>query len=319
MLAAVEAAEQGLPIEDDLVECKGAWPDAMKAKQFAGLCNKARGHPVILIIGLDETTHKVTPVTSTDPADWWAAFSARFDEVAPDLAIHMVVPLDNGRRVVALQFDTDRVPYVVKSSDGAGPHREIPIRDGTGTRAAYRHEILKMLGPTINLPTVSALDASLTVYARERKEPATAEECHRFSGVVHLYLEHLTPNFAMIPTHRIKARLEMAGVDVEADVQTVSVMWFPRSEQKPTPPPPPLYGVDARPDGLLITGSGRTPLYLSGSVAVHDYTTISTATSATIGLALYVDGSEVPLRLVINATRDDHEAGTNQGLLTFRT
>jgi hypothetical protein len=149
VLDVVEARRRGEKVEDDLVECKLDWPDVSKARQFAGLCNNARGSDVLLIIGLNEKTGSVHPLGSTDPATWWTSFQARFDEAAPNLTAHLRVAVGDGEFVTALGFDTSRVPFLVKSRDGSAPHFEIPIRDGTTTRSAHRHEVLRLLGPTI--------------------------------------------------------------------------------------------------------------------------------------------------------------------------
>jgi hypothetical protein len=41
-LEIIEAVRRGEKVEDDLVECKSDWPALSKARQLAGLCNKAR-------------------------------------------------------------------------------------------------------------------------------------------------------------------------------------------------------------------------------------------------------------------------------------
>ncbi len=308
VLAAVDAVRRGQRVEDDLVECKSDWPDTEKARQFAGLCNRARGHPVLLIVGLDEKTGRVTTLNSTDPANWWPSFSARFDEVAPDLDVHMVVPVGNDEQVVALLFGTGRVPYVVKSSDGTGPHREIPMRAGTATRAAYRHEIVKMLGPTINLPSITALSAE--IFAARRISPggpASEETTVQIAGTVWVYIEHLAADFAMIPAHRIEARLSFIDVVLPVSVQTAqsTLRFFGKDESPPTRQPERRFGVDARHDGLLVTGPGRTPMYFSRQVNLEDMEEIATAKSCKITMTLYVDGSDVPVRLVTVADRQD--------------
>lgn len=99
VLDVVEAIRRGEKVEDDLVECKLDWPDVSKARQFAGLCNKARGSDVLLIIGLNEKTGSVHPLGSTDPATWWTSFQARFDEAPPNLTVHLRVAVGDGEFV----------------------------------------------------------------------------------------------------------------------------------------------------------------------------------------------------------------------------
>jgi hypothetical protein len=67
-LEIIEAVRRGEKVEDDLIECKSDWPALSKARQLAGLCNKARGSDVLLMIGLDEQTGVVHALPSTDRA-----------------------------------------------------------------------------------------------------------------------------------------------------------------------------------------------------------------------------------------------------------
>ncbi len=124
VLGLVDLVLEGGRIEDDLVECKGQWPEPQNrrsARQLAGAANKARGEPILWIIGLDEGAHRLTEVGSVDVADWWPAMSSRFDPPAPELELHIVVPVSEGKAVTALRFLTDRSPYVIKDGgdDGA--------------------------------------------------------------------------------------------------------------------------------------------------------------------------------------------------------
>src|SRR6266498_4292413 len=105
-------------IEDDLVECKGQWPDQQNprsTRQLAGAANKARGGPILWIIGLDEDAHLLTEVHPVDVADWWPAMSSRFDQEAPELEHHLVVHVGERQAVTALRFLTDRSPYLILS------------------------------------------------------------------------------------------------------------------------------------------------------------------------------------------------------------
>ncbi len=147
----VDLVLAGGRIEDDLVECKSQWPDPQQrssARQLAGHANKARGEPILWLIGLDENTHTLTQPRPVEVADWWAAVASRFDPPAPELEHHLVIPVGEGQAATALRFLTDRSPYVITGGGENGSlEREVPIRDGTRTRSARRDELLRLLIP----------------------------------------------------------------------------------------------------------------------------------------------------------------------------
>src|SRR5215218_4078138 len=91
VLAAVDARRSGISPEDDFTECKATWPEPDKARQLAALANRAAGEPIVYIIGLDDTSGAVTDPGPVDPADWYPGLEKHFDEVAPEVLLHMRV------------------------------------------------------------------------------------------------------------------------------------------------------------------------------------------------------------------------------------
>jgi hypothetical protein len=81
----------------------------------------------------------------------------RFSELAPSLLADINVPAGT-LTVVALVFETDRSPYVVKVTDD---YLEVPWRDGTRTRSAKRGELLRILSPLQRRPDVEVLGGSM--------------------------------------------------------------------------------------------------------------------------------------------------------------
>jgi hypothetical protein len=144
--------------EDSFVEFKQELPADHRraARRIAGLANSARGVEVLWLIGVADDG---TVVGTCDPelSSWWPQIQRCFDEVAPDLA-SIAVARPEGR-VLGLFFNTERAPYVLKTA--ANPELEIPWRDGTRTRSARRHELLRILAPTIAMPQIEVLAASL--------------------------------------------------------------------------------------------------------------------------------------------------------------
>jgi hypothetical protein len=163
VLRAVDQILSGRRIEDSRIEGKSAWPEPTKARQLAGHANSARGEEIIWIIGIDEETHRLTNPEMPDIAIWWSQIAARFaDDVVPEIR-DLNVQVNDDASVTALLFVTDRAPYLVKSGDGgARAEREVPIRVGTRTRSAYRHELLRLLHPAAIPPPATLLSASLS-------------------------------------------------------------------------------------------------------------------------------------------------------------
>jgi hypothetical protein len=293
VLNVIEAVRRGEKVEDDLIECKRAWPDVSKARQFAALCNKARGSDVIMIIGLDEATGSVHQVDSTDPAAWWSSFQARFDEATPDLLVHQRVDVGEGQSVIALAFGTSRVPFVVKTPANSGQvEREIPIRDGTRTRSAHRREVIQLLAPTLNLPAISFLNSTVAVTwyaAKSRVEPEHVSLWARLS----VYVEHLVPDFVMIPTHLIEARMKFSDYELPLKAKMIP----PSGGRDHGPPPAKRYGIDRREEGALITGPGILTVNFDAAVPLERLAQIEGTAEGNIAVDFHVSGGAVPIRV----------------------
>jgi hypothetical protein len=292
----VESIRAGVPPEDDFIECKRTWPDPItKARQFAGLLNRAAGRDVVMIVGLDDDG-TVTSPGEVDPADWWVGMQARFDETPPDLTRHMTVALGDGDYVVALAFDTTRAPFVVKSATGRGPEREVPMRDGSSTRSAYRREIVRLLLPWVRTPSAVLLDASVRVTwsaavpakimsIAGSEAPAKPERVDA-DGSMDLFLEHLGPEFVMLPAHGMRIALEADGYRVAGEA---SVWTYPKDA------PPSRHGVEIRSDGVLANGPGYIPVTFRVAIPVGAAERFERVSEVSLHLSLVVTGSQSPL------------------------
>lgn len=163
-LAVVDRARAKQPIEDSRVEIKRDWPEPPRAARLvAGHANAARGAPILWIIGIDEAAGTILTPPSIELADWLNQFRSRFDGVPPELEANLIVPVDQSA-VVALLFRTDRAPYVVKVENAAAVHREVPWRSGNSTVTATREQLLRILAPTVALPSISFRESSITMH-----------------------------------------------------------------------------------------------------------------------------------------------------------
>lgn len=208
------------PKEDFRVELKTEWPEPQKAaRQIAGHANAARGEPILWLIGVNEDKG-VTGASQKELANWFTAVQSEFDSVAPSV-IDLNIPVDE-LIIVALYFDTDRAPYVIKNplfgNEKGGPISfETPWREGTSTRSARRADLIKMLIPVISLPEVEILGGELIL--------STYKQANWYWK---LNLEtYITPHIGypcILPFHQCEASLELPGVIQSTSFDTVRLI-----------------------------------------------------------------------------------------------
>ena len=80
--------------------------------------------------------------------------------------IPLNIPVDN-KTVVALLFETDRAPFVIKnqaygSPGGGSVELEVPWRENTAIRSARRSDLIRLLAPLELLPEIEILDINLS-------------------------------------------------------------------------------------------------------------------------------------------------------------
>ncbi len=244
MLGAIDALRSGRVPEDDRIEFKRDWPGPDKARQLAGAANQANGDHLIYVIGIDERTGIAYAPTGTDPATWWNQVESAFDEVAPDLVRHLNIQVSDGEHVTALLFRTDRSPYVVKVSKGGATEREVPIRSGTRTRSAHRHELVRLLYPAVALPQIYAVSGSLTLGPPEYYGGDSSKVIHLALSTL-LYFEQSYGEPAFLPKHQAYAEASNGEI-IELSKA------YPESKDERVGP------VQVRWDGIQVSGPGST-------------------------------------------------------------
>jgi hypothetical protein len=167
----ISAIRRGVHFEDDLVELKRELLGAdAAARRLAGHANQANGDVIVWIIGIDEQTGEVHPI-GEDVESWWPQVAAEFDDgVFPILRTHRLVRLTEDEFVLALAFETEDAPYVLKTH-APGRDREVPIRTATAVRSARRHELLRLIGPAVRTPASRVIWAEADLWDQgERPE-----------------------------------------------------------------------------------------------------------------------------------------------------
>lgn len=164
------------------VELKYLWPKAEKSfRKLAGMANAAGSAPILWLIGVEEETGKVTTPKNMELADWWPQVQALFAGAPPAMR-EVAVEID-GETIMALCFETDAAPYVVKLLGSQHqnevpflranerdveeePSAEVTMREGTTLRSATRADLLRILKPAARIPHLTPTVGHVTVEVR---------------------------------------------------------------------------------------------------------------------------------------------------------
>ncbi len=147
--------------EDSFVEFKQIWMEPKDiARQLAGHANSARTEPILWIFGVSKTG-EVCGVEGIDLAKFGDGLQARFDGPAPR-PFDVTLTVD-GKHLVAILFETDQPPYVIKHDEESrkSVEREVPWRVLTGTKSATRDDLRKVLVPIAERPAIEFEKAEL--------------------------------------------------------------------------------------------------------------------------------------------------------------
>jgi hypothetical protein len=216
---------------DSRVELKRAWPaaDHGAARQLAAHANAAGGDPILWIIGIHERTGEAPGADDTEISNWLSAIRSWFDgAAAPRLARSVVTRIGDALvPIVALLFETDGAPYVVRVESCGPVTREVPWREGGSTRTATHEDLVRMLVPIARRPDIEVLRADVRT---EPKGPARTgdpdTQVWRFEADI--YVTAKSGELLTMPFYRCE--LEIAQRDAEPIVRTHELrLMAPRS------------------------------------------------------------------------------------------
>jgi hypothetical protein len=264
-LNVVERVESDQPIEDSRVELKSDWIDVQKAaRRIAGHANASRGAPILWLIGVHETKG-VVGAQHEELADWYEGVKAQFSGLAPQVSDYNIPVGD--KTVVALLFQTDRVPFVVKNpvygKQGGGPvELEVPWRENTSVRSATRSDLLRLLSPLQTLPSFEVLGGTLKVTRRIYRDGSMFQEHHLYWSLdLELYAGVPPEVQVVIPFHQCDATFEVPESIERTAFDEVSLQ-PPRRFVSGQPKLLSLT-IDSTRDEVLIYGPGKLHLKAS--------------------------------------------------------
>lgn len=130
------------------------------------------------------------------------------------------------KTVVALFFNTDRSPFVVKNpvfgQPSAGPvEREVPWREGTAVRTARREDLIRLLAPIRLLPDVELLSARLTCHYLAPKEGRPTR--YGWELDTELYISSSRSGRMIIPYHKCEARFSIGPFLSDCDLGPITL------------------------------------------------------------------------------------------------
>lgn len=283
-------------VEDSRVELKSEWINPQKAaRQLAGHSNAARGESILWLIGVDEEKG-VIGASHEELANWYNSVQTEFDGIAP-LLLDLNIPV-NGKTIVALYFDTDRAPYVIRNPSfgvekGVAISHEVPWREGTKTRSATRSELLKILVPNIQLPDVDILSGKLVVSFDN------AAGTWNWRLTLRTYI---TPQIGMsciLPYHQSEASFEILNQLPLTNLTMIRL--FPPynkhkvGSQSPFAQEPDSLTIGHTQDEAIIEGPGRLDITAQGSTEASSVNLVDT--TARIKILITPSHSDKTIRI----------------------
>jgi len=204
-LRIVDRVVAGKPAEDARVELKTAWASTdppAAARQLGGHANASGGEPVLWVIGVDERRAKVIGADLAEIANWMPQVSSHFEGRTPALLDNIAFD-HSGLALVALLFDTSRIPYTVKIPrlKGISADLEVPWRDGNRTRSATHEDLIRILVPLSRLPEFEVVAGDMFI---NRADDGPAP---RLRLAADLYVYPQTSDRVIIPFRRCSCRV----------------------------------------------------------------------------------------------------------------
>ncbi|MCI0564374.1 MAG: ATP-binding protein [Nitrososphaera sp.] len=286
-LDVIKRVEAGQPNEDTRVELKAGWIDPDKtARHIAGHANAASGEPILWLIGIDQSKG-VIGVDHNELANWYPAVASQFDGMAP-VMVDINIPY-LGKTIVALLFETDRAPFVVRNPDygvkpGVSIAYEVPWREGTSTRTANRSDLIRLLVPILKLPEIEILEGKLTLRRHDK---------YRWSFELQLYItpQEMTP--VVIPFHRCIATIKLPALENLITLENLRLSPPYKLAAAPV-------GIGWKPDSYTIAHT-ENELILQGPGRVNFY-----GEAWSDELPIKLEGSTVEIQVMLFPTHTYH-------------
>jgi hypothetical protein len=162
---------------------------------------------------------EVSGVVGANPRDmatWWSQVKSEFDGQVPyilDVSLSLAAGI-----VVALIFETDRAPFVVRNVvhglAGGGPvAREVPWCEGTSVRSATRSDLLRLLTPTSELPDLEIFKAEASLWPN-------AQNGNILTVTLTVYVVVSLGAAVVLPNHQAHGTFHLVEQEINGDLET---------------------------------------------------------------------------------------------------
>jgi hypothetical protein len=248
-LSIIDRVRSGAANEDSRVELKREWiPPDRAARRLAAHANSALGEPILWLIGVDQKSRELIQ-SPNELASWWPLVTSYFDGIAPDV-VDLALSVDR-KMIVALYFDTERRPFVVKSKPD---FLEVPWRDGTRTRSATRNELIRLLSPVVDLPNFEILNANF-VAKRIQSDP---KSIWQLTASLTIYVFPKNDGRLVFPFHRTSCTVQIDPNAITFPYLQLGVLMHPEIVKRGLGSPSAT--TQASTSELIVTGPGSFTL-----------------------------------------------------------
>jgi len=286
-LSVIDRVQAGQPVEDVRVELKSEWPkdEHGVARRIAGHANAAHGEPILWLIGIDERNGQVVGADHHELSNWWSRVQSFFAELPPGM-IDLNVPYD-GKTIVALLFEIERRPFVVKVPGGGHIDLEVPWRDGTRIRSAERRELITILVAACKNPSVEVLKGTLEISQNLGSHYAGPHGLR-----LDVYIEPRSAERVVIPFHHCEGTLRFPFAEMPFPFGPIS---FAQTRKRPSSM------IACSGTEVVVDGPGPVTI----CAVPPDLATlgrIAFSPTAQVELKLWPTGSEVPVPVIADLT-----------------
>jgi hypothetical protein len=145
-------------------------------------------------------------------SNWYSKIESCFDELAPRM-IPLNITIDE-KIVMALLFETDRSPFVVKNPSGKNPDREVPWRENTATRTAKRSDLIRLLSPLEKIPEIEIININLSasIGGEDSRTGNYIDDELRINCDLYIYPK--SQERVIIPFHKCKVMFEISSTQI---------------------------------------------------------------------------------------------------------
>jgi hypothetical protein len=185
-----------------------------------------------------------------------------FEGIGPSME-ELPLETDDHGKVMAVHIETERAPFVVyrsnkKRKDGSRP-TDVLWEDKKTLRTARRLDLVKLVAPLRDLPSLEVINADLNLYENinRKLEPGIA---YHWSLDATLYIVPQKAEKLVLPYRKCRMFFEAADGSFRSEAKQVNLSSSKESSS--------IQGTD---EALMVNGVGQFYFFASGSTGEEDF------------------------------------------------